>query len=185
MRSKLNFIFFIFVLSYPQLSRAEFLCRGEVTYKWIKNPPPAEKTIPVVGATSSPPPEITPVEIPPLNVFWTSIEQKGATEDDGKAQVTKLSLQERASAEKTCVSQHENLSGCIASKFDSLSSTLATLSFSARKAMEEAISKDCSGQLGKCQGSALSEIKCVEVIATPAAGDAGKDGKDKKDPKKK
>jgi hypothetical protein len=172
----------LLVLSAPEDLLGEFICTAEISYKWARN----EKKSVEAKVTPSPTPQAENPADSSLSVFWTNIEKSAATEEEAKKFVNKVSLQEKASAEKDCVSQHENLSGCIASKFESLSATMSRLSFSARKSMEEAIHQDCSSQQGKCLGAAISEIKCSEKVDPKAAeAEASKDGKDKKDAKKK
>jgi len=189
MRSILLLNFFFLFLS-SQVS-AEFKCGAEVSYKWKSLSSSQQASAPLeaegtkVAAESTPSAESVNTSSSERSVFWTGVEQKAATEEEGKTAVTKLALMHRAAADKACISQHENLAGCIASKYNSISASLTNLSFQARKSMDEAIASDCKNQQGKCLGTNLSEVKCSEIVTAAPAAEAGKDTKDKKDPKKK
>lgn len=179
-----NLKFILITILIPNVCFAEFICRSEIQYRWKRDSELASKA----SSTSTPAAEGEQKveENKDATVFWAVIEVKGATEEEAKAAVNKQSFSERASADRACIAQHENLAGCISSKYSSLSSTLSTLSFGARKDMEVAISNDCKSQQGKCLGSTLSEIKCSEIVAPVEKAEEGaKDGKDKKDSKKK
>jgi hypothetical protein len=168
----------IIIINFAKINaNAEFLCQAEILYKWRKEAAAAlPKTDPKLAK-----PDETPSTENELSVFWTNIEQRGSTEDDAKAKVNKQALNERAGAERACLAAHENLSGCIGSKYAALSSSVTSLGFSARKSIEDAVKTDCEKQQGKCSGSTVGEIKCSELITQAKPTEApAKDAKGKK-----
>ncbi len=167
---------FTFIL-FKSNAKAEFSCRTEIHYKWKKVSNEIAKPIATPKAGEEPK-EIA--SDPEFTVFWASIEKKGTTEEESQQKVNKSALNERASAERSCLANHENMAGCIAGKFSSLAPSVSTLSFSAKKAVEDAISVDCQKQQGKCSGSTVGEIKCIEKKVEVAAKE-----EPAKEPKKK
>ena len=145
---------------------AEFICSADVHYKW-RRASSSENT--TNGESQN---EHT--------VYWTSIEKQAATEEAAKEMVHKVSLAERGNAERACSTTHQNLSGCIASKYSSLSSSVNSLGFAARKSIEEAIDADCKLQQGKCSGSVVSEINCRQSAEAAVQTDAEKNNKERK-----
>lgn len=141
----------LIIMSAATLAHAEWLCRQEINMKWKKD---KEE----VGS----------------QVFFTSVEAKGADEAIAKANLNSVLGSEKAEAQVHCKKYHENLSGCIAAKYASMSSTLSTLSFSARKAVEDSVAKDCDAQQGKCSIEAVDPV-CAEIKSPDAvAATAGK-----------
>lgn len=169
------------IICFKLSANAEHICRTEVQYKWRTEksaaadvPPDPKAHKPTEAPAAAPNNELT--------VFWALIEQKGKNEEDAKQNATKQSLSERGAAEKACLNAHENLSGCVAAKYLSLSPSVSTLGFSAKKSVDDAIKEDCAKQQGKCTGSSITEIKCSEIIpdVKPTEVPTGKDSKAKK-----
>ena len=137
---------------------AEFVCKLDIKYSWKKG----EEEI------------VTP---------WASIERRGEKEDEVKEDIRQTALRQSQRAAEVCRREHENVSGCIASKINAGQATLANLGFSARKALEESMAKDCAQMEGKCLSVKSEEIKCTEIKAAEpeaAAADPKKDDKKKK-----
>lgn len=158
--------------------RAEFICKAEISYKWTQSVGPKrvvaeDEDTSGDGAVSD--------EAPEHSVFWSLIERRAATEDEAKARAADAAATQKPGAEKACRDLRENLAGCIAGKYASMSSTMQSLGFSARKAMEEAISQDCKKMQGRCLGADIPEIKCAPAASRDAAkADEGKDKGKKK-----
>lgn len=148
------------MLFLPALVHAEFVCQSEVNYKWKSETAEAE-----------------------YEIFWTSLERNGADEKGSLSSLANAIAREKQKARKDCKKEHENLTGCIASKFDSMLSVFPKLSFSARKSLEEAITSDCTAQQGKCTEVTSTKAECVNL--NPEEENAEEDdkkgkGKDKK-----
>ena len=145
---------------------AEFACTAAVSYQWKKE-----------GQE-------------PRSVVWSELSVKAEREEDAKAKLSEQAARELPRARAACAKRHEDLTGCISAKFSAQSSLMAGLSFSARKAVEEAINADCKALQGGCMEAAVAAPACVERKAPEAAGEGkedekGKDGADDKKKKKK
>lgn len=169
----------------PKACLAEFICKGEVQYKWraatSDNLSTKSNTAPLAQATPQ------PSSSEEQGVFWAVVERKGATEEEAKRSVVDASIPQRSAADKACRLQHENLTSCVANKFTSLSSTLNSLTFSARRSLEEAVTSDCNKQQGTCLPSVVSDPICIEKKteeAPPEGGDKAEKDKGKKEKKK-
>lgn len=138
---------------------AEHFCRTEITYKWRRAQEEKE-----------------------VEVIVQALEARGVDEPAAKAEIMKLALAARSGAQATCAQVHENLSGCISSKLAAASTVQHTLSFSARKTLEEAIKTDCSNSQGICTDIVVKDATCEElkVAATPTPTPAEEKGKKKK-----
>jgi hypothetical protein len=125
---------------------ADHLCRAEITYKWRRAQEEKES-----------------------EVILQALEAKGSDEASAKAEIKKLALSARSGAQATCAQRHENLTGCISSKLAAASTVQHTLSFSARKTLEEAIKTDCSNSQGVCTEIIVKDPTCEEIklAATP------------------
>ena len=135
---------------------AEFLCRANVSYSWEKDK-----------------------EMSKIIVFVESIETTGVDEAAAKAALVERVEKAKGRASEQCIKDHQNQSGCIASKFASLNATMQALPFSSRKLVEESISTDCKAQQGKCLEPVGSDPQCLEKVAAPEPGqgkEAGKEG---------
>ena len=157
MRKHCSIVLLMLVLAIPHLSIAETTCRGGVVYRWK---PTGSET--------------------PQDVALRSLEAKGADEAAAKAALQQQVAGLTREAQEECRRAHENLAGCMASKYAALAHSLQAASFAARKSMEEAIGADCK----KLQGA------CVEVTAkdegcTAEAQSSSESAKDEKGKKKK
>jgi hypothetical protein len=141
----------------PDTASAEFVCKSEVKYHWKK----------VDGEEE---------ESKPNEVIFALLEARGEAEAEAKAKVEEQVLRHSARATAHCSKQHENLSGCIATKFSAQQAVLDRLGFSARKKLEEAITLDCQTRMGVCQKVEASEVKCTEV-STEEGGEKEKEKK--------
>lgn len=138
---------------------AQSLCRAEVRYHWKRD---KEET--AVGVTVA------------------SIEAKGKDEAEAKAKLAEVGSREKIAALEACRKEHENAAGCVARKFDLYGPSLASVGFSGKKRLEEAIERDCAVTQGTCTEATTSEPQCVviQVAAPEAGGKEKKDGKGKK-----
>ncbi len=165
----------VFVLRaiFPTTLSAEFLCRADTSYSWIK-----EKTAiaPSDGKTEMPP----KVSRNEMKVFWTSSEARGEDEEKAKAALMNKLEAEREKARESCKKEHENVAFCIASKFSAMKSVLQQLDFEARRTLRDSIASDCAAQQGLCQEAVSTDPTCKNL--TPAVEGEGeeKDGKGKK-----
>jgi hypothetical protein len=146
----------------PRLVCAEVSCSVEVRYQWKKD------------AADRP-------------VVWAVVLGRGDSEDAAKARVSALVEAELPRARQACAREHENLAGCISAKFAASSSLLPSLDFSARKALEEAITSDCKAAQGVCGEAAGAEPKCTTgaPAVEASAGKVEDKGKESPDAKKK
>ena len=162
MKSLLHFLALSFLLT--PACFAEHLCRASVSYAWQR-----EK------------------DTTKIMVFASRVEAKGIDEAAAKAALEARAERDKTKAAEQCVREHENQAGCIAAKVNFMATALSSLTFSARKMLEESIAADCKAQQGRCSGPELSEPKCSEiVVATKAdAKDSGKDASEKSAAKKK
>jgi hypothetical protein len=140
---------------------AEFVCKADVTYSW-KRGEEAEAVI-----------------------YFDSAKANGADEAQAKAALLEKLSPVKLKASENCRKIHENVSGCINTKLTTASASLAALSFSARRVVEEAAAADCQKQSGKCTSVSSTEPTCAVVVipgqatptATPEAGKSGGKGK--------
>ena len=161
---------------------ADFTCRTEVQYRWR-----AESAVVQTGkASATPDPAATPASANgEQTVYWALVERKGPTEEEAKRLMADAALQQRSSADKACKQQHENLATCIANKFSALSSTLNSLTFSARRALEEAVTTDCKKQQGACISSFAGDPVCTEKKSEEEKAEGGEKGEKDKGKKEK
>jgi len=132
----------------PTQVRAEFICTSEISYSWKK-------------------------EEAELKVFHSSVKHLSTDEETGKRTIAAPLLTAESKAQRTCQSEHENLSGCLASKLNATTTARSIGSFSARKEIEKAIDADCKMSNGQCRGTSHTDVVCKEVVA-PAEEGAGK-----------
>ncbi len=170
-----------FLVFMTDAAHADFTCAADVSFKWQQDAeqPPApvkadEKSPPAPAATSQ-----------PEDSFWARVEVKGKDEAQSKGALGERVVAEQAAAMRECRKQHENLAGCIGSKYYAMGSVLNTLGFTARKNLEDAIRSDCEKRQGKCLGASAGEAKCQEIVKavetpSPAPDEKKKDSKKKK-----
>lgn len=118
--------------------------------------------------------------------FFAVVERVGASEDETKRILDEYVLREKGRAQERCREQHENLSGCIASRFASHGTVFSNLTFTARRALETAINEDCTALQGICGAAQATELVCArEIKAAAEASPAADTEKEKADTKKK
>lgn len=181
LRSHLLCLFTALLACASQPAQADVLCRAELVYRWVRTAQPSAHSTGGTAsggstATSSPAAEV--VE----EVQWSTFDHQATDEASAKAGLTELLTLKRPDALDACRKLHEKLTSCVATKFSTMASTLDALSFSARRALEEAISTECRIQSGRCLDTKSSEPRCSEIkvaaVASPA--DDKKGGKEKK-----
>ncbi|MCO6429471.1 MAG: hypothetical protein J5J00_01325 [Deltaproteobacteria bacterium] len=179
-----NAVLLCLIWQAPQIARADFICRTEVAYRWKRSESAPAK--PESDETPAASPSSSEGEASPQEVFWRAVETSGAEEEAVRAKLTEAANQEKLPALEACRREHQNLSGCIASKYQGLAGSFTSLGFSARKALEEAVIQDCTKQQGECLEAVAKEIKCVEKKeeAPPPDDKAAKDGGKEKGKKK-
>ncbi len=151
-------IFFISIfLAFCFDASSEFICDSKVTYKWMQGEEPKE-------------------------VFHMALTKTGIDQEEATTALNKILLTEEKRALSECKEIHENLSNCLSARLLSTSNARRTGSFETRKALEEAIAKDCERQTGTCLESKSSAIECREIKEKVPAEEkgTGKDAKKKK-----
>ena len=132
----------VILIFLPNLVLADFSCSTEVGYNWKKKDGQGDA----------------------IKVVVNDIGANGATEAEARDKINKIAKKQRRRAKKLCSDKHENMTGCISNRFIQSSTILATLNFSARKSLEDAIMRDCENMQGECLDSFVSEIVCNEVV---------------------
>ena len=147
----------------PQSLLAEFICTADVGYNWER---------------------VTDQKKNTKEKLQTIVEQlvaSGETEEIARerAQITAPPLLRKV--EQTCLEDHQDIATCISTKLSRITSVLATLSFNARRNLEDGIKADCDKQQGECCKSFMTELKCIKKIEQldVAREDSTKKGKDK------
>lgn len=118
-------------------------------------------------------------------VYFGELKAKGLDEAATKLKLEAEVLKAKAKALERCKLQYENTAGCLQAKLSSAAGVFQSASFSARKALEEALLADCKKQQGSCKEVKASEIKCSVLEPTPAAEEKGAADKKKDDKAKK
>ena len=182
-------IIFLAMFFMVRLASAEFRCESKVSYTVELTGSSA-----VVAATPSSKATVKPeatqlpeskAETKEQTIPLALVVAKGEDEAKAKAALIKSSMRQIEQARSECRERHENVAGCIATKFQTKASTMRGFDFSARKALEKAISADCEVQRGICKKAEASEPVCSEIIVAAVASvapeaAAGKDDKKKK-----
>lgn len=145
---------------------SQFRCTAELHSRWTSQPE---------SGKNSKKKEMDPKEHKEL---WGRYEQFGTDEKVVRATLERIILRERSYALAKCKRQHENLSGCVIAKLSSRQGDLATLDFSARHAIRDAVTSDCQTLQGKCLDDEVPEIKCEEE--KPPVVEEEEDSKKKK-----
>lgn len=171
----LKLIFFV-AFFYPLLSFGEFHCQDDIKISWKSKPEINE--VPTT-TNISPSSEATPSQTSPevKSEFYTQIYARGISEEEARTNLEKASATAKDKALRSCKNQHENLSGCSATKYSAMASIINNLSFSARKEIEKAISIDCQKNHGECISAEGTEVKCKEIVKgepTPVDGGEAK-----------
>lgn len=104
---------------------------------------------------------------------------QASSEEEAKKLLSRMLDKDIFEARLSCARNHENLSGCVAGKFQSMASVLAQLSFSAKKELEGVIQDDCRMQSGRCLMTQASEIACKDVTPKVEVAEEEEEGKEK------
>ncbi len=155
---------------------AQVTCRSDVSYLWhrknleITTPtPPDPSGTPAAGIERE------------TTVPWIRLERVGTTEEEAKGALDIVLSREKSKAYAQCQKDHEELATCIATAHETMSAVIGSSSYSARKAIEDAIESDCKARQGLCIEAVASEIKCeLPPTPTPSAAESSKDAKGKK-----
>lgn len=129
------------VMLLPQICLADFLCKGEVSYKWM-----------ATGAEEG------------QSELFQAVQAESVEEEQAKAKLQERAVRVKTQALEECRREHENVSGCIASRYQQMTSVSRHLTFSGRKELEKAIAEDCKLKQGKCKEASLSEPVCEESL---------------------
>ena len=154
-------LFFALIFRAPQVTFAEFSCKSEVIYKWK---PGEEEEV--------------------IEESWIKLEKKGGAEAEVKKSIEADIKRETEKASNTCKRKHENIAGCISSKYSSMQNVISEMSFTARRSLEEAMTEDCKQSQGKCMGASAKEIHCEEEKEDVAEGEEAAEKKEDKKKKK-
>lgn len=93
-------------------------------------------------------------------------EARGEVEEVVRQALSRKLVLSSREALDACREQHENLSGCVASKYASLGTLLQQMQFAARTKLQDAIESDCKSRMGTCAPGKAPEITCI--VPTPA-----------------
>jgi len=112
-------------------------------------------------------------------------EARGAEEAAVKEALTQQLAIAKQEALTLCQARHENMSSCVASKFEKTGGLMQQLQFAARVKLQDAIEADCKAQHGTCIEGKASEVTCsvIKPVETPVEAtaapdkDSGKGGK--------
>ena len=167
------------------IAQADFVCASDISYTWTSSSAAKASTPTASGANSTTPAANPVATSAPNQTFVGKIEARAESEDLAKKALDARSAAAKTQAITRCKREHENMSGCVAAKYSAMGTTLNTLTFSARKALEDAIRTDCELQRGVCGEATVAQAQCgEEVKAVEPTPEAAK-GADKKGEKKK
>lgn len=143
---------------------AETVCRSKIYYTWKRTDGEKE-----------------------LATYAVTVVSTGSTPEISKQALDAKLPGYLDKAFRLCVSEHEEESECLKTKFFHSAGVLSTASFSARRKLEESIVKECKSREGVCLGSKNDDAVCLEESAKAPVveGTEGEaKGEDKKDVKK-
>lgn len=152
----------------------DYVCEVDIFFKWRPRPKKTNGSTP---------------ELDPIKDFFTTAGDEGVVEDEVKNRLgTKIPNLERQAMDM-CKSIHQDKTLCVAARMRSSVEHYTKLDFTARRAMAEAIDRDCEHKLGKCLGTEASEIRChlnrSPEVPMPKEGEAAAPGGEKEKEKKK
>ncbi len=174
---------------------AEVECSSEVFYTWTKNlaepeqgiqggGAPAEgAAVPGAGQEGGPPAadggQGTPVNATGVGpdgkvqtVRFFLVQRKGSDEAAAKNALQLEVQRQKTRAAERCKRAHESTGECLTTKLSIKSSTLNSLSFSARAQAERAIVEECQVQQGRCLSVDAAPVACRELLSAGPAVDA-------------
>ncbi len=125
---------------------AEITCASTVSYNWEKKGETGQK-----------------------GEIFAVVFANGSTEEAARAELILKSRLSQAEALSSCREQHESISTCVSQKFNRAQDAFKNSSFSSRRAIETAITEECSKDLGTCLSTDTSQPECHALgIPTPA-----------------
>jgi hypothetical protein len=164
MKHKLLYPAAFAIVFLPIVSTAEesepkplFVCRSNVSFEWKRD---GEQEL--------------------QKEFFVTAARSAPDEARARGELALAVRQLEQEAMNACRSSHENMSGCIGSKFANLSDLFRTLSFDARTKMQNAIEADCKIAQGLCHTASSSEVQCEGPPVVEEEGEGKDDGKAKK-----
>lgn len=140
---------------------AEVGCKADLSYSWKRSADGVES-----------------------KALFRTIEVVGSDEAVAKQLLQESLTRERPRALISCRDRHENITECVATRFAQHQTTLSGMSFSARRALEDAIKSDCQSVQGVCGEVSTGEVTCAERVNVAVASPVAADTKDEK-PKEK
>jgi hypothetical protein len=121
----------------------------------------------------------------PETIVYSQEEASGDEEERVRQALSRKVILTQQEALKLCKDRHENLSGCVASKYTALGGLLQQMQFSARAQLQSAIEADCKKQLGRCGLGNAPELQCiVPTLVAEQSGAASDQAPEKKSGKK-
>jgi hypothetical protein len=147
--NRFNFYLSLFSLILASLSIspcfAEITCASTVSYNWEKKGETGQK-----------------------GVIFSVVFAHGSTEEAARAELILKSRLSQADALISCQQEHETISSCVSQKFNRAQGAFKNGSFSTRRAIETAITEECSKDLGTCLSTDTSQPECHALsIPTP------------------
>jgi len=178
---------------------AEVECSSEVFYTWTKSSAEAEQPEGAMGqGDSSAPPQETAENLPAaagakgapgdtaagaksgkLQTVRFFIAQRRGTDEATAKDALQLEVQrQKTRAAERCKRAHESTGECLTTKLSIKSSTLNSLSFSARAQAEKALLEECQVKQGRCIAVDAAPVTCRDLSASgPAVEATGAKGK--------
>jgi hypothetical protein len=203
------FLFFCGLLSLSVWTRAhaEVECSSEVFYTWTKHAAETEEpggvqgqtTVPPSGGAGAPPTSAEQVTTPAAGgtpgpgvglgasagvpqaqtVRFLLVQRKARDEAAAKNALQVEVQRQKTRAAERCKRAHESTGDCLTTKLSIKSSTLNSLSFSARAQAEKAIFEECQLQQGRCLSVEAVPATCRDLTpAAPAVEASGTKGKE-------
>jgi hypothetical protein len=180
---------------------SEVECSSEVFYTWTKQAAEADQqgaAIEPVGAAATPasaapppPPAAAGAQSPTggsaagaanpqvQTVRFLVVQRKAQDEAAAKSALQVEVQRQKTRAAERCKRAHESTGECLTTKLSIKSSTLNSLSFSARAQAEKAILEECQMQQGHCLAVDAAPTTCRELSAAgPAVEASGAKGKE-------
>ena len=145
----------------------DYLCRTTVEYDWKRQIAPTDKDEKRKGK-----PPVQPMDETHTVAFRT-LESKAKSDKEAKELLETQLVVVKEKAAEHCRLNHENLSACVAAKYDSLQTVLSRLDFNARSALQVSVQRDCEMQLGRCEAVKNQEPKCF-IPGPPSEEEAEK-----------
>lgn len=154
------------VFSGASLASAEVRCESDVSYVWRKPPVATTKEVSKMAMVQEPEPQ---------KYLFSKPSVVSSSEAEARAKLQDLVLREKAEAQSACQKEHENVSHCIGTKLESMSSVLDRVSFKAREQLQLSIQADCELKRGICQATESSEVTCTAQAEEEKADDSKKE----------